>query len=318
MKKALLLAALMAMAVGVFAAQAAEYPVKQINLVVAASPGGASDMTSRIYATQLEKILGKPVIVSNKPGASCSIGMEYVKNRPADGYTIGYIPVESAMVKPLGLAEVSAEDFAFFARAMTIPAAITVHTKSPWKTFAEFIEYAKANPGKVQVGNSGTGSIWHISAAAVEQACGVKFIHVPFDGASPGVAALIGQNIDAVAVSPSEVKSGVDAGELRILCILGDARSNVAPEVPTARELGYNITALAWGGFAVTKNTPKEIVAVLEKASKTALDSEEVKKFFKERGFDWGYLDGKGMTDFAMSQLAFYTDLIPKMGIAKK
>lgn len=318
MKKTLALVVLSVLALGVCDARAGQYPMKQINLVVSAAPGGASDMTSRIFSTQMERLLGKPIIVSNRPGASCSIGMEYVKNRPADGYTLGYIPVESAMVKPLGLTDVSSKDFDFFARAMTIPAAITVNAKSPWKTFEEFIAYAKANPGKVKVGNSGTGSIWHIAAAAVEEAGGAKFTHVPFEGASPAVAALIGENIDATAVSPSEVKAGVDAGELRILAILGEGRSNVAPDVKTAKEMGYDVAVLAWGGFAAPKGTPKEVLETLEKAAKEALESEDVRKLFKERGFDWAYLDGKGMTAFADQQLAFYTDMIPKLGLVNK
>lgn len=316
MKKVLALAFALSLALCVGKAGAVEYPVKQITLVVSAAPGGASDMTSRIYATQLEKLLGKPVIITNKPGASCSIGMEYVKNRRPDGYTLGYIPVESAMIKPLGLTDISSDDFVFFARAMTIPAAITVHKSAPWNTFAEFVEYAKANPGKTKVGNSGTGSIWHISAAAVEEATGVTFNHVPFDGAAPAVAALMGKNIDAIAVSPSEVKSGVDAGEFKVLAILGEERSNVVPDVPTAKELGFDVTTLAWGAFAAPLGTPQEIIDILEKASATALNSAEVKNFFNERGFDWAYLNGKDMKAFADQQLKFYTDLIPKMGLA--
>jgi tripartite-type tricarboxylate transporter receptor subunit TctC len=121
--------------------------------------------------------------------------LEYVRNSNPDGYTIAYMPVESTMLKALGFTDLSTDDFKFIGRAMTIPAAITVRSDSKWNTLEEFIEYAKENPGEIKVGNSGTGSIWHIAAASLEQKTGCQFTHVPFDGAAPAVAALLGRNI---------------------------------------------------------------------------------------------------------------------------
>ena len=266
---------------------------KQISLIVPYSAGGASDTTARIYATELEKALNGTVVVSNVTGASGAIGLEQVRNSNADGYTIKFI-----------------------GRAMTIPAAVTVRADAPWNTLQEFIDYAKEHPGEVQVGNSGTGSIWHVAAASIEDKCGVQFTHVPFDGAAPAVAALLGNNIQAVTVSPSEVKTNVDSGDFKVLAILGEGRSSVVPDVETAQEMGIDITIQGWGGFAVPKDTPQEIVDVLVAASETAINSDAVKDLLAERGFEHAYLNGADMDAKAAEELAYYSELIPNLGIA--
>ncbi|AOT69644.1 tripartite tricarboxylate transporter substrate binding protein [Geosporobacter ferrireducens] len=295
-----------------------DFPTKQLTLVVPYSPGGASDTVARIFAQELEKSLGKPVIVTNKTGASGAVGLEFVKNSTADGYTIAYMPVESTMISALGLTDLTSNDFAFFARAMTIPASVTVRKDAKWNTLEEFLTDAKANPGKILVGNSGTGSIWHISAALLEQANDSKFTHVPFEGGAPAVAALMGGNIDAVTVSPSEVKAGVDGGEFKVLAVLGEERSSIIPDVHTAKEQGIDVVAQAWGSFAVPKDTPEEVVEILEEAAKTAINSDAVKKLLAERGFEFAYLPGAEMDAIAKKQLEMYAELIPKLGIAQK
>ena len=289
---------------------------KQISLIVPYSAGGASDTTARIYASELEKALGTTIVVSNVTGASGAIGLEQVRNAKPDGLTIAYMPVESTMLRALGFTDLSTDDFKFIGRAMTIPAAVTVRADAPWNTFQEFIDYAKAHPGEVQVGNSGTGSIWHVAAASIEDKCGVEFTHVPFDGAAPAVAALLGDNIQAVTVSPSEVKNNVDAGDFKVLAVLGEGHSSVVPDVQTAQELGVDITIQGWGGFAVPKDTPQEIVDVLVKASETAINSDAVKELLAERGFEHAYLNGADMDAKAASELEYYGNLIPTLGIA--
>ncbi len=289
---------------------------KQISLIVPYSAGGASDTTARIYAAELEKALGATIVVSNVTGASGAIGLEQVRNANPDGYTMAYMPVESTMLRSLGFTDLSTDDFKFVGRAMTIPAAVTVRADAPWNTFQEFVDYAKEHPGEIQVGNSGTGSIWHIAAASIEDKCGIEFTHVPFDGAAPAVAALLGGNIQAVTVSPSEVKNNVDSGDFKVLCVLGEGRSSVVPDVQTATEMGIDITIQGWGGFAVPKDTPQEIVDILEAASETAINSDAVKELLAERGFEHAYLNGSDMDAKAAAELAYYSELIPKLGIA--
>ena len=302
---------------GSSSAETVDFPGnKQVSLIVPYSAGGASDTVARIYASELEQSLGTSIVVSNVTGASGAIGLEQGRNSNPDGYTIAYMPVESTMLKALGFTDLSTDDFRFIGRAMTIPAAVTVRADAPWDTFEDFVNYAKEHPGEIQVGNSGTGSIWHIAAASIEKECGVQFTHVPFDGAAPAVAALLGGNIQAVTVSPSEVKNNVDSGDFKVLCVLGESRSSVVPDVPTAQELGIDITIQGWGGFAVPKDTPQAVIDILEKASETAINSDSVKKTLADRGYEHAYLSGSDMDQKASEELAYYSELIPELGIA--
>ena len=302
---------------GSSSAETVDFPGnKQVSLIVPYSAGGASDTVARIYASELEQSLGTSIVVSNVTGASGAIGLEQVRNSNPDGYTIAYMPVESTMLKALGFTDLSTDDFRFIGRAMTIPAAVTFRADAPWDTFEDFVNYAKEHPGEIQVGNSGTGSIWHIAAASIEKECGVQFTHVPFDGAAPAVAALLGGNIQAVTVSPSEVKNNVDSGDFKVLCVLGESRSSVVPDVPTAQELGIDITIQGWGGFAVPKDTPQAVIDILEKASETAINSDSVKKTLADRGYEHAYLSGSDMDQKASEELAYYSELIPELGIA--
>ncbi|OJV64379.1 MAG: hypothetical protein BGO41_12200 [Clostridiales bacterium 38-18] len=294
-----------------------EFPNKIITIVVPYSPGGASDTVARLYAQELEKAIGTSIVVTNKTGASGAVGLEAVKNSKADGYTIAYMPVESTMIKSLGLTDITSDDFTFIGRAMTIPAAVTVRSDAPWNTLEEFLTYAKEHPGEVQVGNSGTGSIWHISAALLEDNSGAQFTHVPFDGAAPAIAALMGDNIQAVTVSPSEVQSGVESGDFKVLAVLGEERSSILPDIPTAKELGIDVVAQGWGAFAVPKDTPADVVKILEDASKTALNSDNIKNLLAERGFEHAYMSGSDMDSYAKEQLDKFSELIPKLGIVQ-
>jgi tripartite-type tricarboxylate transporter receptor subunit TctC len=291
------------------------YPEKQIELVVPYSPGGASDMVGRTVASSVEKELDVPVVVTNKTGGTGAVGMSYVEGKNPDGYTIGYVPVEMSMVKALGFADVEPANFDLLGRAIVIPAAITVPADAPYDTIEEFIQYAKDHPGEVRVGNSGTGSIWHIAAAGLANETGAEFKYVPFDGAAPAVAGLLGGHIEAVSVSPSEVKANVDGGDLKILAVMSADRDATFPEVPTLIESGIELEIAAWGGFSAPKGTPDAVKAILEEAVKNAVASEEFQNVAKERGLNASYLSAEEFTQFASDQFDFYNELIPSMDL---
>lgn len=298
---------------------AVKYPTKQVNLIIQAAPGGLSDTTARAVGAELQKILGVPVIASNKPGAAGAVAMSYVRQSAADGYTIGYVPVEISMVKALGYAnDVEPSAFDLLGSSNISPATITVSADSEFKTLDDLVDYAKKNPGKLKVGNSGTGSIWHIAAASFEKAADVKFNHVPFDGATPAIAALMGKHIDVVPVSVMEVKSGVESGKLKVLAVLSAEKSEYLPDVPTAKELGYDIDIAAWGGFAAPKDLPKEVKDVLIPAMDKAINSQSVKDIAKQRGFSVFYKNADEFAKFAQGQFDFYMKQIPEMGIKGK
>lgn len=248
----------------------AAFPQREVTIVVPFNAGGASDMTARIIAKGMEKELGKPVMVANKSGGSGGVGMSFVAGSAPEGYTMSYIPVELVMHKALKLSDLTPETFDYVGQTTLVPAAVTVPADAPYNNIKDFIAYAKANPGKVRVGNSGTGSIWHIAASAIEQKADVDFNHIPFDGAAPAVTALMGKHIEAVTVNSGEVKSGVDAGKLKILAVLTDERDPAFPDVPTLKESGIDISLSGWGGFAVPKGTPANVRTILSDALQKA------------------------------------------------
>lgn len=316
MKKILLAAALSTLAIGVGSAQAAsDFPNKPVTIVVPYNPGGASDVTSRVIAQGMEKKLGVPVVVTNKAGGSGGVGLEYVRSSKKDGYTIAYMPVESTMIKALGFTDIQPSDFTYLGRVMTLPAAITVKSDSPWKTIEELLDYASKNPGKISVGNSGTGSIWHVASASLADKAKVKFNNVPFDGAAPAIAALLGGHIKAVAVSASEVLPSSKAGTLRVLALMSNERSPMLPDVPTLKERNIDVDVMGWGGFGVPAGTPPEVVAVLESAIKSSFETKAFKDFTTERSMEYSYLDSKATNAYAQSQYEYFSKLIPSLGI---
>lgn len=293
------------------------FPQREVTIVVPFNPGGASDMTARIIAKGMESELGKPVVVVNKAGGSGGVGMSMVARSAPDGYTISYIPVELVMHKALKLSDLGPDSFDYIGQTTMVPAALTVPVDAPYNTVADFVKYAKANPGKVRVGNSGAGSIWHIAASALEINQKVQFNHIPFEGAAPAVTALMGKHIEAVTVNSGEVKAGVDAGKLKILAVMTPERDPAFPKVPTMIESGVKLEFVGWGGFAVAKGTPKPIVATLSAALKKAASTDDFKTFITSRGMIVKYRSAEEFKPFVDSQYVFFNDLLSKMELGK-
>jgi tripartite-type tricarboxylate transporter receptor subunit TctC len=292
---------------------AAKYPTKEITLIVQAKPGGTSDLVARTVAKDVEKTLGQKIVVQNKPGASGSLAMNYVASQKPDGYTIGYLPVEMAMLQYLGYENVKPERFALIAQANSVPAAITVNADSPYKTLQEFLAAAKSK--QFSVGNSGPGSIWHAASGAVAETAGVTFRPVPFDGGAPAVVALLGGKIDAASVGIPEILSGVKSGKLRALAVLADERNKQLPDVPTAKEAGTDTVITAWGGFGAPQGTPQPVVDKLAAAFKTAISSPAFKQAMESQGVQALYRDPEAFTTFADEQSQQFSQIVPKLGV---
>lgn len=315
MKRLLLATMLSVFAFGTAAQAKPDFPNKPVTIVVPYNPGGASDITARVIAKGMEEKLGVPVVVVNKAGGSGGVGLEYVRSSKKDGYTIAYMPVESTMIKALGFTDIQPSDFVYLGRVMTLPAAITVKSDAPWKTIEELVAYASKNPGKVSMGNSGTGSIWHVASASLAEKTGVKFNNVPFDGAAPAIAALLGGHINAVAVSTSEVLPNVKGGSLRVLTVMSDERSPMLPDVPTLKERNIDVEVVGWGGFGAPAGTPPDVIAALEAAVKAGFESKAFKELTTERSMVYGYLDSKATNTYAENQFTYFSKLIPSLGI---
>ncbi|WP_166241123.1 tripartite tricarboxylate transporter substrate binding protein [Paenibacillus turpanensis] len=300
--------------------QAPVFPKKPITLIVPFAAGGGTDTTARALARTAEKYLKQPVTVVNKTGGGGSVGMTEGSNARNDGYTVTVVTVELTTLSHLGLSPITYESFKPVGMMNYEPAAITVRADSPWKTMNEFLEHAKANPGQVKLGNSGTGAIWHLAAAALEKGTGTKFNHIPFEGAAPAITALLGGHVDAVPVSPPEVKSQVESGNLRSLAVLDDKPAEVLPGVKTfkeetGKEFGYIGT---WRGLGVPKETPDEIVQVLSDGFKKGMEDPEFKDFMKKNGLTIVFKDGKEFGQYMKENHEKFGKLIPELGLSNK
>lgn len=296
-----------------FSSVSADYPEREVTIVVPYNAGGASDMTSRIIATGLQEELSQTVLVVNKPGGSGGVGMSEVRSADPDGYTLSYIPVEIVMHEALKLSDLKADDFDYIGQLTLVPAALTVAADAPYNTVQEFVDYAKANPGDVTVGNSGAGSIWHIAATYLGNVAGVSFNHIPYDGAAPAVTSLMGGHIDAVTVNAGEVLSGVDAGKLKILAIMTEERDPNMPDIPTMKESGFDVVVGGWGALAAPKGTPADVLEKLSTALKSATASKEFSDFITQRGMIVSYKNSADFGVFIKEQTTFFNDLLSKM-----
>src|SRR5699024_4582489 len=291
-----------------------DYPEEEIELVIPFDPGGASDMVSRAVGEELEDDLGVPVTPVNKEGATGTVGMNYIKNSEPDGYTMGYVPVELSMVESLDIADIVPDDFTLIARSQTIPATITVPEDAPYDTIEEFIDYAKDNPGEITFGTSGEGSIWHAAAASLAEEEDLDFNYVPFDGASEAVKSLLGGEVDATSVSPSEIKSALDSDDVKVLAVMSEEEDPIIPDVLTLKESGIDLETEAWGVFVVPKDTPDEIVNTLEDSIEKAVDSSTFEELAESQGVNPAFMPADEFDDFANEEYDKYNDLLPKIG----
>jgi tripartite-type tricarboxylate transporter receptor subunit TctC len=294
---------------------AQDYPTKPIELVVPASAGGGTDALARGFSELVKKHLPQPAVVNNKPGASGVVGMSDVLNGKPDGYKVSVVIAELVILPHLGLSKFTYADFLPVARLNADPAAVTVKADAPWNTIEEFLAAAKAKPGEMKVGNSGNGSIWHLAAAGLEDKAGVKFNHVPFQGAAPGVVALLGGHIDAVAVSPGEVAAHVQGGKLKMLAVMADQRLKAFDKVPTLKERNVDLSIGTWRGLAVTKGTPAPVIEVLRTATRKVAEDPAMRETLEKLNLGFAYLDAPEFGQAMQRDHEYFKQLVQKLGI---
>jgi len=257
-----------------FAARAADYPTRPIELVVPSSAGGGTDIVARAFAGAARGHSPQPFIVINRPGASGAIGMGEVLNARLDGYKVSVVIVELAILPLLGQIRFTTDDFRMIARLNADPAAIVVPSGARWSTIEEFVADARSRAGQITLGNAGVGSIWHLAAAALEEKTGAQFLHVPYQGSAPGLLALVGGHVAAIAVSPGEATAHVSGGRAKVLAVMADRRVAGFEDVPTLKERGIDLSIGNWRGIAVPKATPQPVVDFLADITrKVALDA---------------------------------------------
>jgi len=295
-----------------------EYPSKDIRLIVQAEAGGPSDLNSRTAAGTMEKELGTNIVVENMPGAAGTIAHRFVADQNPDGYTIGLMPVEVAFLQYEGY-DVKPEDYDFICELSAGPTLLAVQDDSPYKTFEDFIAAAKENPGQLDVANSGAGSSYHAATGALEQGADIELSPVPFDGGAPAAAALTGGQVDAATVSTAEAVPGVEAGDLRVLAVFDDKRSPQLQDVPTAKELGYDVQPIViWIGLGAPAGTPKPVIDELAKACKTAVESENFQRTIRNAGYEPTYKGPEEFTEYVQSEAEKYAEIIPKLELREQ
>jgi len=297
------------------ASLAIDYPVKSIEIVVPSSASGGTDALARLYADAAKKHLSQPIVISNKPGAAGAIGMKSVMTAPPDGYKMAMVVAALAILPNIGQAQWTVDDFKYVAKLNDDPSAITVKVDAPWKSIDEFLADAKKRPGEISVGNAGPGSIWHIATAALEDKANVKLKHIPFQGSSPAVTALLGGHIDAVSVSPAEVAAQVNAGKLKILAIMSDKRIKGYESIPTLKERKIDLSIGTWRGLTLPKDTPNEIVDALRDATKKIIVEPSYVQGADRSGLGLAYLDGPDFKIFVDSNYLYFKELSPKLDI---
>ena len=259
------------------------YPEKPINLIVAYSPGGGTDLIARAITPFLEKYLGggARMVIVHRPGAGGEIGFAAIANAPPDGYTIGFVNTPPLLTVPIERTAQfgNAQRFELLGNVIDDPCNFSVHADSPIRNLKELADFARANPGKVTVGSTGIGSDDHLLMLMFERAAGVKMTHVPFKGAADVRTALLSKTIMVAAINIGEAVQSIKGGApMRNIGQFSPARTTVAPELPTAREQGYNIELSSLRGLAAPKGLPPEIRDRLVKAvAEAAADPEFLK-----------------------------------------
>jgi len=279
---------------------AQEYPAKPINIYIGMAPGGAQDPSVRSIAAAAEKYLSQPFIISNKGGGGGSVAYGLIAKERPDGYhLIGSSTGGLLYVPHVRKVSYTIEDFVpIMAFAKAPPTGLLVQTSSPWKTFKEFVEYARKNPGAINYGTNGVGGPPHLAMEYVAVQDGLKWTHVPFKGSSEALTALLGGHIEAQSGGVLEIMDHVKAGKVRILGIHDEKRAKALPDVPTFKELGYNFTAELYYLFSAPKGTPVVVVKKLEEAFHKGMDDPKFIKLMKDLEMEIIYRNSEDTRQF--------------------
>lgn len=283
------------------------FPSKDITFVVQAAAGGASDRTSRAIASEIEKDLGVNVIVENRPGASGTVAFAHVAEQPADGYTIGFGPVEFAIAEHIGY-DFDRADYTYLGQVMNSPVVLAVAANSPYNTLGEFIEAAKTQ--ELSVSNSGAASAFAATAFTLAQMTGAQITPVPFDGGAPAVAAALGNHVDAVTAGAGETATAFADGTLKVLAIFADEPHPRFPGVQTAAAQGFDLQFGAWGGVYGPAGIPDEARAVLEESIKKAAASQAFLDAVTPAGILPAYKSGADWEAFVAAEAARYDEVL--------
>ncbi len=297
----------------------AAFPDKPIKIIVGFPPGGPLDTHARLLLDQLQKHLGQPVIIDYKPGAGGSIGANEVIKSPADGYTLLMANTGTMVINPFVYTKniyQTLRDFTPIARTAQQPLALVVNNDVPVKSFAEFVAYAKKNPGKVNYGSAGNGGISHLVPEMLQDATGIQMVHVPYKGTAPAFTDLLGGQVQFMAESIPQVSQYLKAGKVRALAMTGKERNSAIPDVPTMAESGVkDFEVVGFYGVLAPAKLPADVTAKLTDAFRKTLANEEVRTRMVTQGADPAFLDSTQFAAFLKTETERWSAAVKKADV---
>jgi len=278
-------------AVGATATASAQapFPSKPITIVVPFAPGGGNDILARLIAPKMSQQLGQPVIIENKPGAGGNLGADYVAHAAPDGYTLVIASSQVTMNPYLGMkVPFNIErDFEPVGRIGSVPLVLVANTSQPYRTLKEFVDYTRANPGKVSYSSPGPGTPQHLAGEVFAKLNHTELLHVPYRGTGPSIADLMGNQVQVSFATFASVIQYVRAGKLRALGIAGQQRTQLMPELPAFSEAGLKgYEAELWYSLLAPAKTPRPVVDRINAAMMAALKSPDLADQFTKQGFE--------------------------------
>jgi tripartite-type tricarboxylate transporter receptor subunit TctC len=297
-------------------AGAQAFPTSSITIIAPAAAGGGTDLTARSIGRYAEPFLGTSVVVSNMPGGGNAIGITAGHQAQPDGYTLVLGQVETVLLPLLDRVPWEASEFTPIIGVNSASAALTVRADSEFHTVEDFVTYARENPG-VQVGGSAPGTIWHLAAVGLDQATEADLNVIPYSGgAAPAIQDLLGAQLQAITVSGGEVSDQVQAGNLRILCIMREERDTTSfADVPTCAEEGYPLTFATWWSLLGPPNLPADIAATLRDAFTEAWNTDEFQAFLAGQGLEPMYVSPEDFPAFIETETEKFRPIVAELGM---
>ena len=294
-------------------AWAETYPNKPLRLIVPFPPGAGTDMFARVVANKLGDSMGQPVVVENKPGGGATIGTEFVARSAPDGYTL-LISTASHAINPSVYRKLpydTLKDFVSVTELATVPIVLVVNPSVPAHSVKELVDLAKASPGKLNIGSSSSGTVFHLAGELFKSMAGIDMVHVPYSGGGPALAALLGGQVDVLFETSLTVQAYAKAGKLRILAVGSEQRVAGMPDVPTLSESGFRgFSAENWYGIYAPAGTPREIVRKLNHEIVKALNLPDVKERFASQGADLVGNTPEQQTAFLKSEMEKWSGIV--------
>ncbi len=299
-------------------AQPPQYPSKPVRILLGYPPGGSADVMTRLIADQLQKGFGQPVIVENRPGASGNIAAHQAAQAQADGYTILFGNPAEIAINKLIMKNMSFDpdvDFLPVVRVFNVPLALVVPKNSPFKSLGELLAASRKEKDKYFFASAGSGSPGHLAGESLAMEAKISLTHVPYKGAGPALADLIGGHVDCYFAGLTAVVPHLQSGAIRVLALSSLERSSMMPDVPTVAELAVpNFEFTLWGGLFVHKDTPAEIIQKLSKVSNAAFQRPEVKERMATEYSEVVQNSPEDFKRFVQAQTAKYAKIIKETG----